>query len=812
MKIKYFSILIIYIIISYNNIYSQDYYTVKGKVIDNKGKPIDLVNVKVLNTKIGGATNSKGIYELKIKNTANFKLKFSKIGYEKSTKNIVFNSKKEKIVNVQLINKDTELEKIDVLAKMKLKNNITYINPKIIETLPTTSGNSIESFIKILPGVSSNNELSSSFNVRGGNFDENLIYVNDIEIYRPLLIRSGQQEGLSFINSDLVSSIAFSSGGYEAKYGDKMSSVLDIKYKKPREFAASAAMSLLGGSVHVEGASPNKKFSIISGFRYKSSTYLLNSLETSGEYKPLYNDIQIYTTYDINNKIGISFLGHYSYNKYLFVPNDRSTTFGTKDDAVNLYIDFEGKEIDKYSTYFGALTINYQANDKLNFKLISSGFKTQEEETFDIKGRYSLNLLDNSLGSSTMGDSIMNLGIGMYLHHARNFLDVNVYSLQLKGLYESISNVFQWGIKYQNIMIDDNINEWKMLDSAGYSIPSSENGFELSESVNQANILSTNKINSFVQQTYNFPNSNLDMSLTSGLRVSYWDFNKEILYSPRFSFSYMPDWEKQVAFHLALGVYYQSPFYKEYRNIDGKLNYDTKSQKSIHYVIGSKHEVLLWNRKFNLSTELYYKKFDDLIPYEVDNIRIRYLTDKKSSGYARGIDIKINGEFVKGAESWLSFSLMQTREDIVGDNRGEIPRPTDQLANIGLFFQDYVPGNENFKMHLTLIYGSRLPYGPPKNDFFRNVLRMPAYKRVDIGFSVLLKKDNSKNRVFKHFKKIWLGVEVFNLLGIDNTVSYTWITTVPSPYSLSGTYAQFAVPNRLTARRFNIRFSLDFGS
>ncbi len=823
---------LLYLTILSNSLLAQNTATIYGKVFDTKGKPIPSASVAIEDTNIGTITNTSGGYvisNIPVDKQKEVNIIFSFVGFQRKNRNIMLSPGDRVKVNMRLPLDEQRIDDI-VISGRRIKTDLIKIDPKVAEMLPTISGD-IEAIIKTLPGVASNNELSSQYSVRGGNFDENLVYVNDIEIYRPFLVRAGQQEGLSFVNSDLISSIEFSAGGFDARYGDKMSSVLDIKYRKPTDYNASVSASLLGASAHAEGVLPSG-FTFLTGVRYKTTQYVLNSLETEGEYRPQFVDIQSYFTYDIGEKLELSFLGNYAKNQYRFVPETRSTEFGTIQYAYNLKMYFDGQEIDDFTTKLGAITLKYSPTKKFTNKLIFSAFNTAEKESFDIQSQYLLNELDKRIGSDTFGDSIMNLGIGTQLEHARNVLDANVYSIAYKGRYANRKHELEWGIKYQYDEIDDKLEEWNLLDSAGYSLPYSKFRVNLKETLLSNIQFESNRFSAYLQDSYLFEGNLGEWNFTSGLRVNYWDFNKQTIVSPRASLSFLPDWWRKVKiatdsadteilkyqkkkvdilFRIAAGVYYQPPFYKELRNFEGQLNEDIKAQRSIHFVFGSDYNFRIWGRPFKLITELYYKELMHLIPYQVDNVRIRYYADDIAKGYAYGIDCKLNGHFVKEVDSWVSVSLMQTHEDIRHDQHGYIPRPTDQLLNVGLFFQDYLPSNELYKMHLTLLYGSRLPHGPPERERYEATLRMPSYKRVDIGFSRDIKPQNSKNMFFKKFDRIWISAEIFNLLGINNTISYTWITVVPNSVNPNPTTPeQFAVPNRLTARRFNLRLIAKF--
>ncbi len=823
MKLRLYIIIIFLVFVS-NSLFSQDEIRIFGKITDTKKKPIELVNISVKGQPYGTTTDKNGNYQFYIPNIKQFVVVFSCVGYE--SKELSFDRTNQNLIHFSYLELNGKLKaslkkisQINISDQQYRKTSLTRINPKIIDVIPNVSGN-IESVIKTLPGVSSNNELSSQYSVRGGNFDENLVYVNDIEVYRPLLIRSGQQEGLSFVNPDLVSSILFSAGGFDAKYGDKMSSVLDIKYKRPTKFGGSVTTSLLGASAHVEGTSKNLRFTHISGVRYKTSRYLLNSLDTKGEYTPNFFDFQTYLTYDITDDFELSFLGNLSQNKYKFIPVNKKTVFGTVNEVLQLKMYFDGQEVDNFTNFTGALAGTYKPNKNLKLKFITSLYNSLENETYDIQSQYLINELDRDIGSSTMGDSIANIGIGTFLNHARNYLNANVYNIYNKSEYKIDNNILSWGAKYQHEIIDDNINEWEMHDSAGYSLPYNDSTVSLFYVLNSKHNISSNRISSYIQNSHQFNIKNTEFNFTLGFRINYWDFNKQFVFSPRTSLSFKPNWKKDVLFRFALGYYKQPPFYKELRDLNGNINKNIKAQKSFHVVLGSDYNFTAWNRPFKYTTEVYYKYLSDLIPYNVDNVRIRYIGKNDAKGYAMGLDMKVYGEFVKGVDSWLSLSLMKTEENLADDfyfvtdslgnstkvEPGYIPRPSDQRVNIALFFQDYLPGDPSYKMHLNLLYGSRLPFGPPNSPRYLATNRMPtAYRRVDIGFSkVLIKKGQkiSNKNPFHFFKSLWISAEIFNLLQIKNTISLTWVSDIRNH--------QYGIPNYLTSRRINIKLNGKF--
>lgn len=801
-------------------LHAQNVTSLNGKVVDREGKPIESAHIRNMSNNTGVISDNKGSYSLKIPLGKKVLVQVSCIGYKPRSYEITPQTDSLQNFSVVLDFAISDIDEVSVVGELSQETNLVKLETKHLQMNPDISG-SLESLIKTMPGVSSNTELSSQYSVRGGNFDENLVYVNDIEVYRPLLIRAGQQEGLSFLNSDMVSSIQFSSGGFESRFGDKMSSVLDIRYNKPLDFSGSVSLSLLGGNLHFEDISKNGKFTYNTGIRYKTSQYVLSTLETKGDYKPNFFDVQTYLTYKINNKLDLDFLGYYALNSYRFVPENRETSFGTVKEALSLKIYYDGNEIDRFETLMGALTANYNPNEKLSFKLLFSAFQTIEQETYDIQGQYFLNELDNAYGSETYGDSIMNIGIGTFLNHARNYLTANVYSVSFKGAFYSGNHKLRWGAKYNYETIDDQMSQWKMLDSAGYSLPYTGESIELYETARANNRINSNRIAGFIQNTYNKTlRDQSELFINIGLRAQYWDFNNEFIITPRMLISYKPAWEKNMLFRFSSGLYYQPPYFKEMKNPEGFVNDDIKSQKSIHFVLGNDYVFNAWKRPFKLTTELYYKILNDLIPYKIDNVHLEYAGDNLAKGYAYGIDFKINGEFVQGIESWASLSLMQTKEDIKNDfyyttdglrvEPGYYPRPTNQLINFSLFFQDYLPMNPSYRMNLSLHYGTGLPFSSPDEDRYDQVFKMRAYKRVDLGFSkVIISKEKQfeKSAWLNVFEDMWISLEVFNLLDINNTISYMWVKTVNNQ---SGQAAQYAVPNYLTSRRLNLKLTAKF--
>ena len=790
--------------------FSQETARVHGTLTGSEGRPIFPASIAIPGTQYGTVSNERGRFELEVPANEEITLVISFLGYKQEQVQLSLEPGEQFEIIRQMEPEIRDLDEVIIRDQQERSSSITRIDIKTLDMLPNVSGN-IETILLTLPGVTSRNELSSQYSVRGGNFDENLVYVNDIEIQRPFLIRSGQQEGLSFINPDMVSSIKFSAGGFEALYGDKMSSVLDITYRRPVEFGGSVNLSLLGGSLHLEGSSRDRRFTHTSGFRYKTSQYLLTSLETKGEYHPNFYDFQTFLTYQLSPDWELSFLGNMASNRFRFIPETRSTDFGTFHNPLNLVIYFDGQERDRFDTYTSAFTAHFTPHENLSLKFIGSGFSSVEQENYDIQGQYLINELDNRINSETYGDSILNIGIGAMLNHARNDLNAIVYSVSHLGTSIQGRSTLKWGVKWQQERISDKISEWEKIDSAGYSVPYTGNRILLYDGTKSENDLLSNRLNSYFQNTYTFKKDSISYFISTGIRASWWDMNRQLLVSPRINLSVKPNWNRNMIFRFATGYYFQPPFYRELRYPDGSLNKDVKAQRSIHFVFGGDYVFSAWDRPFKFTTEIYYKHLDNLIPYKLDNVRIQYAAENLARGYAVGLDMKIHGEFVPGAESWASVGFMKTEEYIEGDLESiHYPRPTDQRFMAGIFFRDYFPNNPDYKVHLNLIYGTGLPFSPPDHDRYDLVFRMPDYKRVDIGFSKILKGEDSplkENNPFRHFENIWVSAEIFNLLGVRNTISYLWVKTVSNQDNAQG---QFAVPNYLTGRRFNVRLSVKF--
>ncbi len=789
-----------------------------GYVVDENNRGVENVGVRFNNSSNSTTTNQSGYYDITIPQIDSTKIIFSHIAYE--TLQYQIPPKREILqIMVEMQSISTQLDAVQVTVNRRSTSNMETIDAGKYKVIPNASGN-FESLLVSFAGVTSNNELSSQYNVRGGNYDENIIYVNGIEIYRPLLIRAGQQEGLSFINSDMVGSVAFSSGGFNAEYGDKSASVLDVTYKKPKKTEANAMISLLGSSAYVATAS--KRASQMHGIRYKTSKYLLGTLDTKGSYMPNFVDYQTYLTYQLAPKYEISFLGNFARNSYTFIPEDRETRFGTFNMAEKLQIFYEGQEVDLFQTTFGALSLNYKAKENLKLGLTASAFHSNENETFDITGQYILGEVKlDEAGEVVDGDV---LGVGTYHEHARNRLKATVSNLSHNGEYLNKGHTLKWGANVQYEMITDNLREWEWRDSAGYSLPHQPNkSFELYYNLNSLQTLQSVRSSLFIQDTYRKNSDAALLSITGGLRASYWSYNKELLISPRATISVLPHWKKDFAFRFSTGIYYQSPFYKELRdtvsdilgNINIQLNPNLKAQRTAHFVLGSDYYFRVIGRPFKFTSEAYLKLADRVTTYHVDNVRIRYSGKNDAKGYTTGIDFKLFGELVPGTDSWINLSFMRSREDVLDDfyidSNGQkvfpswISKPNEARYNLSLLLSDYLPLNPNYKVHLLAIYSDGLPVGPPNSPrYMGDRFRLRDYKRVDIGASRILTKGSERimnKRVMRSFSNIWLNVEIFNLFNFKNENSIYWVSDV---YGI-----QHGSPNFLTGRQFNLKLSAE---
>ena len=820
MKIRYLYTTLLLVFINIQ-LFAQN-ATLRGILLDQENNPIE--NATVSANTLGTVSNSNGFYILKIPAARNVEVEFSHVNY-KSIR-VVFNleSGQEFEFNPVLKSDFEQIETVVITGtRRSVFEGVTTISPNIIRTIKGAQPG-VENLLKTLPGVNISNELSTQYSVRGGNFDENLVYVNDIEVYRPFLVRSGQQEGLSFVNTDMVENLKFSAGGFQAKYGDKLSSVLDIKYRKPSSFGVRADLSLLGGSITAEGISKNNSFSALVGLRYRDNSLLVDAKETITNYDPKFLDVQTYLSYKINSKFELSFLGNIASNVYNYAPKIRQTNFGTLENPVALLVFYEGQEQDQYNTYFGALKGAYQINDHLNLKFIASSFHTTEQEYFDILAQYRLGEVNSNIGDENLGDVEFSEGIGGQINHARNDLDALITTIEHRGDYKKNKNHFQWSIKYTNEDIRDRVVEWEVIDSAGFSInppnldqfdnqPYTPNTGPLApfENIRATNETKVERLQGFGQWSKRSKLGNSEVFYNFGVRAHQWtvsgkniDKKQQIVFSPRAQFSIKPDDGKDMLYRISAGIYYQPPFYRELRDLNGTVNSDVKAQKSIHIVAGHEYSFKIWKRPFKLISEIYYKNLSDVNPYTVENVRIRYAANNNAKAYAYGLDLRLNGEFVLGTESWFSFGYLKTEESI--DGRDFIARPMDQRLKFGVLFQDYIPKLPNMKMYLNLVYNTGVPGGSPSYaDVYQYQTRLPDYKRADIGMSyvVVSPKDKSNKRWKRRFKELTVGVEIFNLFDVQNSITNTWVRDVYSK-------RQYSIPNYLTPRVFNLRLNMSF--
>ena len=763
------------------NITAED-FTLKGKVIDEEGNALELVTISCAAQGKVTMSNLKGEFSISLNTADSVEVKFTMVGY--GVRKRVFRRPKGKMTVQIVMHPAATLNEITVTQRRRQTSQMEQLNTKDLKGNPSTTGNAVEELIQQQAGVSSHDELSSQYNVRGGSFDENSVYINQVEVYRPLLISSGQQEGLSVINPNMVEKVGFSTGGFNAKYGDKMSSVLDISYRRIKGFEANATASLLGASGYLGYG--NRKFSMSHGLRYKTNKYLLGSLETTGEYNPKFIDYQTYISYLPNNRWSVDFIGNISDNHYNFKPESRETSFGTMADIKQFKVYFDGEEKDRFTTLFGALGVTRNIKDSTSIKFITSAFHTKESETYDIAGQY---WLDDTQTQES-------LGIGTYMEHARNYLTADVVSFKLIGHHQTRRHNIEAGISLKLEKIKEQAREYEMRDSSGYSIPHSANRLDMIYTLSAKNNISSNRIEAYIQDTYRWNKGNSYYTLNYGVRLANWSFNKETTVSPRASLAIVPAFNNDITFRIATGLYYQAPFYKEMRDtttVNGittaKLNDHIKSQQSIHFI---DYRFKMLNRPFKFTAEAYYKAMSNLIPYNVQNMKITYYGENVSKGYAAGIDLKLYGEFVPGTDSWLTLSLMSTRQKY---NDEWVPMPTDQRWAVNLHFTDYFPGTERWKMTLRLAFADGLPFGAPHRGLEQQQFRAPAYKRADIGMSYCALKNT------KGIKGLWLGLDCLNLFGISNVNSYYWVTDV--------TNIQWGVPNFLTGRQINAKISLN---
>lgn len=825
-------ILLLFLLFAFGYTNAQN-ATIKGILKDSTGKVIPDIQIAVLeNANIHTVSGQNGEYELIIPANKKWTIVFYNISYKKIQQTIL--AKENETIFISPI-----LEYSNLINEV----NITYqqptemqtIQPQMFFKLPSTTGN-IEDLIKTQMGVSSNNELSSGYSVRGGNYDENLTYINDVEIYRPFLVRSGMQEGLSLPNPEMVQSLQFSAGGFEAKYGDKMSSVLDIQYRKPTKFKGSASAGLLVNNLHLEGITNNHLLSWSIGARYKSTQYLLNTMDTKGEYRPRFYDAQAFLNFQLTPKLSAEVLSIFSDNLFLVIPTDRQTDFGTVNNAVRLSVYFDGQEKMQYTTLVNAASLIFKPNNKWKIKWINSHYYATEKEIYTVQGQYLIDQLEADPGSQNFAQVAYNRGVGTYIENGRNILTAQVINSEIKTIYQHSDKIqILNGVRVQHEDMQDKLNEWRYNDSAGYSIPYDINTINLTNVYKTQYHLQSWRIMHYSQINWeNESNENKKWYVTFGARGNYWTVNQQYVFSPRTTIAYKPSVASPWMLKFSTGLYYQPPFYRELRDVYGNIHTNVKAQQSLHFVFTADKDLKLWNRPFKMTAAAYYKNLQQLIPYEIDNVRIRYFANNNASGYATGCDFRLTGEFVKNLESWVSLGVLSTKEkspdyihytyynkegqliipgytfdqkavDSTKVDPGYIPRPTDKLITFNMFFQDYLPKLPDFKMSLNLVFGTGLPFGPPNHLRWQQTNRMPAYKRVDVGFAYQFLKptrEKKSKNLFNHLESGWIFLEVFNLLQVNNTVSYTWLKDV--------TGRQYAVPNYLTNRQLNLRLYIQF--
>lgn len=793
MKLKIF-ILQILCLCAYASASAQS-FMLTGKVIDENNDPVEFASVSCAKQGKMTMTALNGTYSLQLQSADSVEIRFSMIGYKTKVR-VLRRPRGKQTMQVVLHSSDNALSEVTITGKRIETGQTQELSKEHIKNMPSTTGNAVEEMIQSQAGVSTHSELSSQYNVRGGSFDENSVYINNVEIFRPFLVRSGQQEGISVINPDMVEKIGFSTGGYEARYGDKMSSALNIEYRRPKRFEASATASMLGASAFV-GMS-NKKFSWSNGLRYKTTKYLLGSMDTKGEYQPTFIDYQTYLTYSPNKRWNIKFLGNISDNHYNFTPEDRETNFGTMENVKAFKVYFDGHEKDVFRTFFGSLGITRKFGENTSLSLIASAFNTREQEKYDIQGQYWL----------TQTETSENLGVGTYFQHTRNYLKAHVESAKLLFKTKQKKHDIEAAFTYKWEHINENSVEYEMRDSSKYSIPHTGKDLYMIYSMRAKNTLTANRIEAYAQDTYRFTGSagKTLYTLNYGVRLAYWSFTKETILSPRLSLGIIPAFNDNITMRFATGLYYQAPFFKEIRDtttVNGityaSLNRKAKSQRSIHFIAGFDYRFKMNNRPFKFTAEAYYKALGNLVPYSVNNVKVVYYGDNMCSGHAAGLDLKLFGEFVPGTDSWVSLSLMNTSMKLNGKS---IPLPTDQRYAVNMFFTDYFPGTTRWKMSLKLALADGLPFSAPHRELESNVFRAPAYKRADIGLNYRIIDNNDRHNKRNPIRNLWVGAECLNLLGINNVNSYYWITDV--------TGQQYAVPNYLTGRQINVKVSVDF--
>lgn len=793
MKLKLFILQIIFLC-AFVSAQAQT-FTLSGRVIDENNDPVEFASVSCPKQGKMTMTSLKGDYSLQLQSADSVEIRFSMVGYKTKVRTLR-RPRGKQTMQVVLHSSDNALSEVTITGKRIETGQTQELSKEHLKSMPSTTGNAVEEMIQSQAGVSTHSELSSQYNVRGGSFDENSVYINNVEIFRPFLVRSGQQEGISVINPDMVEKIGFSTGGYEARYGDKMSSALNIEYRRPKRFEASATASMLGASAFV-GMS-NKKFSWSNGLRYKTTKYLLGSMDTKGEYQPTFIDYQTYLTYSPNKRWDIKFLGNISDNHYNFTPEDRETNFGTMENVKAFKVYFDGQEKDVFRTFFGSLGITRKFNENTSLSFIASAFNTREQEKYDIQGQYWL----------TQTETSENLGVGTYFQHTRNYLKAHVESAKLLFKTKQKKHDIEAALTYKWEHIEENSVEYEMRDSSKYSIPHTGKDLYMIYSMRAKNTLTANRVEAYAQDKYRFTGSEGKTlyTLNYGLRLAYWSFTKETILSPRLSLGIIPAFNENITMRFATGLYYQAPFFKEIRDTTttngityASLNRKAKSQRSIHFIAGFDYRFKMNNRPFKFTAEAYYKALGNLVPYSVNNVKVVYYGDNMCSGHAAGLDLKLFGEFVPGTDSWVSLSLMNTSMKLNGKS---IPLPTDQRYAVNLFFTDYFPGTTRWKMSLKLALADGLPFSAPHRELESNVFRAPAYKRADVGLNYRIIDNSDRHKKRNPIRNLWVGAECLNLFGINNVNSYYWITDV--------TGQQYAVPNYLTGRQINVKLSVDF--
>ncbi len=794
---------------------------VKGVILDENNVPAENVTITYLDKT--SSTDETGFYAIMIPANQRVTIVFSHVSLKKTTATVELKPNEDFEFNVVMLSSAEQMGEVIVTGGIRKRvQGVTTIAPETIRKIPGANPG-VENIIKTLPGYNSNNELSTQYAVRGGNYDENLVYVNEIEVYRPFLIRSGQQEGLSFTNTDLVQNVDASAGGFQAKYGDKLSSVLDITYRTPRRFGASAEASFLGGSASVDLVSPNQKWMAITGIRYRDNSLFVNSQETQTNFRPTFADVQTNITFNASTKWQWSILANVSQNKYNYQPLTRQTNFGTIDEPIALQIFYEGQEKDRYETYFGALKSVYNVNEKFTLKFIASGYRTLEQEYFDIFAAYFLGEVDSNIGSENFGDVTFSRAIGTQLNHARNDLDAVIVNAEIKGLHKLNDTEIEYGFKYTREDIRDRVVEWEVIDSAGFSLNPPVIDLPVNDqpynpyvgplvpyrSVRAKNFNNIDRFSGYIQWNRKSRWKNHDVWMNLGVRAHNWqvtgdgvDGKSQTTVSPRAQFAIKPDWEKDMVFRISGGLYHQPPSYRELRDETGAVRPDVKAQQSVHLVLSNDYSFKMWQRPFKLVSEAYYKSLTDVNSYTLENVRIRYRANNNAEAYAYGLDLRLNGEFVPGTESWLSFGYLKTEENI--DNRGYIARPTDQRLKFGLLFQDYMPRLPNVKLYMNLVYNTGLPGGSPSYaDSYQYQSRLRDYRRADVGFMYVLTENNDKRSEthwLRTFKDLSIGFEIFNIFNNQNAITNTWVRDVY-------TKNQYGIPNYMTTRVFNVKLT-----